>query len=525
MQNFTFVIKHISGTANKVADALSRNCLLLQEFRVKTLGFDDLRDMYAEDQDFMEVYEAVENLVLRDRSQWGEYMIQEGLFFRGNQLCIPKCSMRGNLLKEKHSGGLAGHFGHDKTFAKLRESYFWPRMQADVKIFVDRCRICQHSKGRKKNAGFYQPFPIPERLWDVISMDFVLGLTRTKRCVDLIFVVVDRFSKMAHIIPCQKTSDATHIANLFFKEVIRLHGLTRSIVSDQDTKFIGHFWRTLWKKLGTNLAFSLAYHPQIDGHTEVVNRSLGDLLRSLVIEHHSSWDNIFPQAEFAYNDSVNQSTGQSPFQVVYGMQLRGISELRDSEQTAIRSTSAEDFTEAMKELHSQVKERLKNSSQVYKQRADQHRRQLQLEVGDLVLAHLRKERFLKGMYNKLKMKKIRPCRVLKKFGANAYGIELPDGIGISPIFNISDLYPYRAREIETRDEQPVIQWTKQMPVVEKPLMECILDKRVGKRTRRKEYFEYLVKWQDHLVEDASWENEVEIHKHGHTMEELMDRSP
>jgi hypothetical protein len=90
----------------------------------------------------------------------------------------------------------------------------------------------------------------------------------------------------------------------------------------------------------------------------VVNRSLGDLLRSLVTEHHSQWDNILPQAEFAYNDSVNRSTGQSPFQVVYGMQPRGISELRDSEQTTTRSASAEEFAEAMKELHSQVKERI-----------------------------------------------------------------------------------------------------------------------------------------------------------------------
>jgi hypothetical protein len=128
MHNFTFVIKHISGTTNKVVDALRRKCLLLQEFKVKTLGFDDLRDMYKDDLDFKEAYEAAENPILGDRSKWTEYMIQEGLLFKGNQLCIPKCSMRENLLKEKHSGGLAGHFGHDKTFAKLNESYFWPRM-------------------------------------------------------------------------------------------------------------------------------------------------------------------------------------------------------------------------------------------------------------------------------------------------------------------------------------------------------------------------------------------------------------
>jgi hypothetical protein len=274
--------------------------------------------------------------------------------------------------------------------------------------FVDRCRICQHSKGQKKNAGFYQPLPIPERPWEVISMDFVLGLPRTQRGVDSIFVVVDRFSKMAHFIPCQKTNDVTHIANLFFKEVVRLHGLPRSIVSDRDTKFIGHFWRTLWKKIGTNLAFSSAYHPQTDGKTEVVNRSLGDLLRSLVTEHHSSWDQILPQAEFAYNDSVNRSTGRSPFQILYGTQPRGVSELRESEQAATSSASTEEFAEAMQDLHSQVKQRLMKSNQEYKCRADQQKRRLQFEVGDLVLAHLRKERFPRGTYNKLKMKKIGP---------------------------------------------------------------------------------------------------------------------
>jgi hypothetical protein len=161
-----------------------------------------------------------------------------------------------------------------------------------------------------------------------------------------------------------------------------------------------------------------------------------------------------------------------------------------------------------------VKQRLLESSREYKCRADQHKRQLQFKVGDLVLAHLRRERFPRGTYNKLKMKKIGPCRVLKKFGANAYEIELPDGVGISPIFNISDLYPYRAKEIGTRDEQPVVQWTKQMPVAEKSQMECILDKRVSKRTRRKQYFEYLVKWKNHPVEDANWETEAKIQKHG-----------
>jgi hypothetical protein len=135
--------------------------------------------MYKNDSDFKDAYEACENTYSWDIGANGlNNLIHDGLLFKGNQLCILKISMRENLLKEKHSGGLVGHFSHEKTFVQLNNLYYWPGMRTDVNKFVNKCRIYQHAKGKRQNTGLYQPFPIPERPWDAVSMDFVLGLPR-----------------------------------------------------------------------------------------------------------------------------------------------------------------------------------------------------------------------------------------------------------------------------------------------------------------------------------------------------------
>jgi len=152
--------------SNKVADALRRVNLILHEFQVNGIGFDDLKDICKDDVDFKYANAAYESLVSRDQIPWLDYMIQEGMLFKSNKVFILRCSMRENLLKENHIGGLVGHFGQDKKFSQLNAFYFWPGMQCNVKIFVEICRVCQHAKGKSQNVVLYQPFPIPNRPWD-----------------------------------------------------------------------------------------------------------------------------------------------------------------------------------------------------------------------------------------------------------------------------------------------------------------------------------------------------------------------
>jgi len=127
----------------------------------------------------------------------------------------------------------------------LHEHFYWPKMKKDVRRIYEKCITCRKAKSRTQPHGLYIPLPVPKEPWVDISMDFVLGLPKSKQGRDSIFVVVDRFSKMAHFIPCHKTDDTTNIADLFFREIVRLHEVLKSIVSDKDVKFLSYFWKVL----------------------------------------------------------------------------------------------------------------------------------------------------------------------------------------------------------------------------------------------------------------------------------------
>jgi hypothetical protein len=314
---------------------------------------------------------------------------------------------------------------------------------------------------------------------------------------------------MAHFVPCKKTFDASHIASLFLKEVIRLRGIPLSIVSDRDVKFVSYFWKTLWAKLGTKLLFSSAFHPQTDGQTEVINRSLGNLLRCLTNEHGVSWDIILPQAEFAYNNSVNRTTGHTPFELVYGLHPKVPTDTISLPLPQKTSEGGLDFTTFMSSLHSSVRCKMAEQVAKYAEYANHHRREVQFAEGDLVLIRLRPERFPPGTYSKLHARRGGPFKILKKLGNNAYLVDLPPEFQFSPIFNIADLTAYHGPPSILEDQPTPLTIPHVVPapeIVDSILAHQYVSNRKGGCNK------FLVQWASKPQSEVAWVHEKEIQR-------------
>ncbi|GJW22251.1 RNA-directed DNA polymerase [Tanacetum coccineum] len=284
---------------------------------------------------------------------------------------------------------------------------------------------------------------LPVAPWEDISLDFVIGLPRTQRQKNSIMVVVDRFSKMAHFIACHTTYDVVQVANLYFKEIVRLHGLPCfKWLVDRVAQLLSHFWVTLWRKMGTKLKFSTSSHPQTDGQTEVTNRTLGSLLRSLINTNLKQWEELLPQAEFAYNRAPNKTTGRSPFMVVYGLNPKTPLDLAVLDTSTKFNQEASDRAADIKALHQLVHDKITKSNELIKYRRDKGRKHILFQPGDLVWVHFRKDRFPAKRRSKLSPRGEGPFKILTKVNDNAYKVDLPGTPAAAATFNVTDLQPY-----------------------------------------------------------------------------------
>ena len=250
---------------------------------------------------------------------------------------------------------MAGHQGYFKIYKKIRERFSWKGLKKDVRRHVQECMTCQRNKAEQiPPAGLLQPLPIPKQKWEGISMDFVTGLPMVQG-KNSVYVVVDRLTKYAHFFPVSTESTAHQIAELFFKEVFRLHGLPRSIISDRDNKFISQFWQELFKLSGTSLTPSTSYHPQIDGQTKIVNKWLEGYLRNYIISQQRAWIKWLHLSEFYYKTTHHMSIRMSPFKALYGYEAPTFADLLPQESRVPR---AQEFVQQSTDILKTLKENI-----------------------------------------------------------------------------------------------------------------------------------------------------------------------
>jgi hypothetical protein len=255
-------------------------------------------------------------------------------------------------------------------------------------------------------------------------------------------VVVDRFSKMAHFIACHKTDDASHIADLFFKEIVSLYGMPRTIVSDRDAKFLKYFWKALWGKLTTKLLFSIACHPQTDGQTEVVNRTLSSLLRDIIKKNLKTWEDCFPRVEFAYNRSIHSATKFSPFEIVYGFNSLSPLDLTHLPLSERVNLDGKKNAEFVKMIDEKARLNIERRTKQYVHQANKGRNNVVFETEDWVWLHLRNDRFPEKRHSKLLPRGDGPFQVVERINDNAYKLDLSGEYGVSASFNVADLSPF-----------------------------------------------------------------------------------
>ena len=502
---YDFTIHYKTGKSNVVADALSRidttgQCLALS---VPTFVFlDDLRKQLSANPE----YQTLLTKFTQDPASFPHYKLYQNLLFFKNRIWIVKeLPFKDRLLEEFHNSPLSGHMGVDKTLNRLQANFFWEGMRHDVKNFVTNCRVCQTTKYEtKKPAGLLQPLPPPTAIWEDLSLDFITGLPNSQGNT-AILVVVDRFSKGAHFGALPPNYSAHKVAVIFLDMICKHHGLPRSLISDRDPIFISSFWRELFKLSGTKLRMSTAYHPETDGQTEVLNRSLEQYLRAFVHHKPSLWFNFLPLAEWSYNTSKHSSTGLSPFQVIYGKVPPAIPQyVMGSSPNEVVDSLLSTRQEMIQNLHKRL---LKVQKQM-KDVADKKRRAVEYKVGDLVYLKLRPYRqqsLSQTSYSKLSKRFYGPYPILAKIGAVAYKLDLPPSSKLHPVFRCSLLKPHHGPAVTDIAELPP------SSVANHPLIEplAILDSKMDTSTTPPTRM-VLVQWLGLAPEDTSWENWTDL---------------
>jgi len=307
----------------------------------------------------------------------------DGILRFRDRVCIPDdAEVKRLILEEGHKSRLSLHPGMTKMYQDLKETFWWQGMKKDVAQFVSACLTCQKAKvEHQRPGGILQSLEVPIWKWNNISMDFVTHLPRTFREHDTIWLIVDRLTKSAHFLVMNLRMSMAKQAQLYIKEIVRLHGVPSSIVSDRDSRFTSRFWQTLQSAIGSKLTMSSAYHPRTNGQSERTIQSLEDLLRTCILDHLGAWDEVLPLIEFTYNNSFHASIGMAPYETLYGRRCRTpLCWYQDGEAVLVGPELLKQTTDKVR----MVRDRMLASQSRQKAYTDRRRRPLEFAAGDHV---------------------------------------------------------------------------------------------------------------------------------------------
>lgn len=505
--SYDFVIEYVEGKKNVVADALSRlhsseaaRLLTSGPHRVMALTtvslLDDMQRAVAADPKYQSLLS----------SPTPELTVKDGYLYSGDRMYVPDdAALRTRLLREFHDSPLGGHLGKSKTAHRVKSRFYWPGMDGSISDYVLSCGECQKNKSvNAAKAGTHQALPVPARPWQQFSMDKITQLPRTPSGHDCLVVFVDKLSKAVHLAATVTAATAPQLADLTLHEVVRLHGVPQSILSDRDPCFTSRFWRALWSRLGTTLTMSTAYHPQTDGQTERANRTIEEMLRARVNAMGNDWDKHLDVLEMAYNSSVNASTGYSPFRLNHGYDM--LLPL-DYALPNILDTNNEEAAQRLERMQRELEDARASIARACSKQGeyvDRGRRALTFSVGQSVLLSTRNLRLPAANTNtKFGPRFIGPFTVKRVINPNAYELDLPSSWSMHPVVNITALHPYR----DPWEKFPLRPLTHTRPpphsVTQDGVAQYEVESLLAKRGSGRGV-QYLVQWKGYPLHEAEW---------------------
>ncbi|WVZ02752.1 hypothetical protein V8G54_023558 [Vigna mungo] len=466
---FDFEIRFRPGKDNQVADVLShRDCFKA----ISILQPEQWASWEEESQQDAGLMALIQDLLLDPSSHEGYDLRKGRLFYKGKLVSSKNSSTLSTIIKEMHESPTGGHSGYFRTFKRIAGVLYWEGMKKDIKEWVQHCEVCQRNKAETlAPAGLLQPLPIPTQVWSDISMDFIGGLPKVQG-KDTILVVVDRLTKYAHFLALAHPFTTTEVAQLFIKEIVKLHG------------------------------FSTAYHPQSDGQTEVVNRCLETYLRCMTSTHPRKWPQWLSWVEFWFNTNYSSSTKMSPFKALYG---RDPPLLLKGSTIPSKVQSVNQLQQERDEILRELKDDLCKAQEQNKKQANKHRREVEFQVGDWVYLKLQPYRLkslAKRPNEKLRPRFYGPYVVQERIGPVAYKLDLPAHSRIHPVFHVSLL---------KRAVQPTTSVQSLPPTLTEELMlEVSPEELLDVRTSPTGDLEVLIKWQHLPSIENIWESAAAI---------------